>query len=325
MVSPLDSSLLFDPKATGAPPGALKRPDDASAFGALAKPDAEPKTNAKDELEARVKAAGDSAPRPPAFQQYDYPKMQPLPPPPKQESTGVVEAWGSLAMLAAALGGARSRFHATTALNAAGEALKGLHARDQEAFKNKMEEWKVASENATRLQNYEVQAYRAIMQRANMDFNQYMKMSADEQRRIGAELKAEALSLQNERLAWQIDHGHWEEAFKEQEAREKALNAKTEEERSIADFDKATQTYMRQFFPGGVKRTDVDVPDFNAWLPQQYPELAKRMKVQAPQAPAAVAQPAAPQPDVAVDDKGVRHKYKGTGDRADPSNWEVLQ
>jgi hypothetical protein len=99
-----------------------------------------------------------------------FPELEPLPPPPKQESTSPLEAWGSLAMLAAALGGARSRTHATTALNAAAEALKGFHQHDQETYKNKVEEWRISAENANRIQNYEVETYKAIMERRDKDW-----------------------------------------------------------------------------------------------------------------------------------------------------------
>ncbi len=62
-------------------------------------------------------------------------KMSPpelkLPPKPEMKNTDPVEAWGSIAMVFAALASSRVRNHASTAMNAAAAALKGIQQKDK--------------------------------------------------------------------------------------------------------------------------------------------------------------------------------------------------
>jgi hypothetical protein len=213
-----------------------------------------------------------------------FPGMVPQPPPPKQENTSPVDAWGSMAMLAAALGGAKSRFHATTALNAAAGVLQGIHKRDQEDFKSKFDTWKIAAENANRIQSYEIEAYRAAMQRTNMDFNNFMKMNASQQRDVAAELRAQALSMQNDRLRDQVDHWKWDEIFHEQQAREKANEQSQKEYDKMNDTGRTIQEYNNTFYIGGApKDPSTPPPPYQQWLQQTHPEVAKKLGYKPPE------------------------------------------
>lgn len=262
----------------------------------------------------------------------DPPKMIPSPPPPKQESTSMVDAWGSLAMLAAALGGARTRFHATTALNAAADVLKGIHQKDQEKFKNALDTWRTQSDNASRMQSYEMDTYRAIMQRANMDFNQFIKMSQDQQRELAAELKAQALSLQNDRLAQQVDHWQWEDIFKEQQAREKTAEAKEKQESNLRDVTEAVDIYTKEFFLGGAPKPDTAIPPLNDWMLEHFPDQAKKMGIAppAPKAKEGATRPSAQgrPPDVFYGGKWLRYSGPEAVTQQsydDPKNWTAAQ
>jgi hypothetical protein len=86
--------------------------------------------------------------------------------PPQQaptKQTTPQEAWASSAMMLAVVASAVTRAPLTSAFNAAAAALKGFHEGDMEAFKNSTEQWKIATENAIELQNFQQQAYDKAM------------------------------------------------------------------------------------------------------------------------------------------------------------------
>ena len=173
------ASILTDPSSS--PFGSLAQ-EKSGVLGQ--QPDKKPDEPASDaaspDVVKRVKAAigggggnggrsGSPSPSAPG-DMPKFPPMEPLPPEPKQENTPPMEAWGSIAMLAAALGGAFTRTHATTALNAAGAAMQAIHQGDEEKFKHQMETWKIAAENQQRMQTYEIETYRAIIDRKDKDW-----------------------------------------------------------------------------------------------------------------------------------------------------------
>ena len=95
--------------------------------------------------------------------QGGIPRAPELTPPPVAQSTDPLHQWGSIAMIVAGLGSLLTRSHATTALNAAAGVMKGFHQNDLEAANTAFQEWKVANENTTKMANYELQAYKAMM------------------------------------------------------------------------------------------------------------------------------------------------------------------
>ena len=215
------SPLTADPRpdvASRSPltdPAAEKKPDPAQ-------PDAASAETVK-RVRAAIGSGGQKTETPPSSGDAPkFPEMQPLPPPPKREDTPPIEAWGSLAMLAAALGGAKSRLHATTALNAAGAALQGIHQRDEEKFKDEMERWKIATDNTQRMQSYEIETYKAIMAQRAQTFNEFLKLDRDKQQEMMVQLHAnmaQALAQGNDRLAWLIEHQHNERGFQDDSRR----------------------------------------------------------------------------------------------------------
>jgi len=281
-----------------------------------------------------------------------FPEMQPLPPPPKREDTKPIEAWGSLAMLAAALGGMASRTHATTALSAAGAALQGLHQRDEEKFKDEMERWKIATDNQQRMQTYEIETYKAIMGQRAQTFNDFIKLSREQQQETSVQLHAQALAQGNERIAALLEHQQFEEAYKTLEAQRKA-NESLQKER-----DKIESAYtMESAWAKAVTAGDAEAKDDpNGWKWKRFPEAAEKSKLPKP-APkpenepggdgnegyvdkikklfggGAAAEPvvpaptSAPRPSVAASQDftsaGKHYHYKGTGDYDDPKNWDI--
>lgn len=316
------------------------------------KPDAASDT-APSSVVDRVKAAiakgggadteNSPSPKPPAQGEMPkFPEMQPLPPPPKREDTPPIEAWGSLAMLAAALGGALSRNHATTALNAAGEAMKGIHARDEEEYKDAMANWKVATENQQRAQTYEIETYKAIMSQNKTSFDEFMKLSRERQQEIATQLHAQTVAQGNERIANLLEHQQNEDAIKQMQALQKATNDLQKERDKIDNMNTATSEFTRlkaadptlkwndfiwQYHPAIAEKYKVPKPeetppdDRNFWTRNAPTVLGGR---QPPAAPASPGAPAAPTvPDIMLGGKHLR--YNGSGDTRDPKNYTSVQ
>jgi len=128
------------------------------------------------------------------------PKNEDLPPPPVMKNTDPVNVWGSLAMLAAAIGGARTHTPAITALNAAAEVMKGVHEGDKENYDQAFERWKAANDNLLKSMTYQVNIYKAIMSGGlGMAKVGIAQENADTRVDV-AELAAQSRSFGNDRL-----------------------------------------------------------------------------------------------------------------------------
>ena len=159
-------------------------PDDSNPFGSLtgsplSMRDAPPLDLSDSPKPAEKKPSAPKAVAPLAPKEETPPKKEPpaegpvpqggiprapeLTPPPVAQSTDPLHQWGSIAMIVAGLGSLLTRSHATTALNAAAGVMKGFHQNDLEAANTAFQEWKVANENTTKMANYELQAYKAMM------------------------------------------------------------------------------------------------------------------------------------------------------------------
>lgn len=88
-------------------------------------------------------------------------------PPPKVEQTDPVKEWGSMAMIVAGLGSLLTRTPATTALNAAAGVINGFKKNDQQAADQAFKQWQVASKNLEQQHNYQMEVYKAVMDRLN--------------------------------------------------------------------------------------------------------------------------------------------------------------
>ncbi len=91
------------------------------------------------------------------------PKLE-LPPKPEPKQTSPLDAWGSIAMVFAGLASLKVRNHASTALNAASAALKGIQQKDQGAYDQAFKEWEVSSKNAIEMANFQQAAYRELLE-----------------------------------------------------------------------------------------------------------------------------------------------------------------
>lgn len=90
-----------------------------------------------------------------------FPKL--TAPPPTQPQTDPLQAFGQPAMYLAVFGSLLTRRPLSTAVMSAANVLKSTAALDAAGAQRAYDEWKVQSENATKLANYELAAYRAAL------------------------------------------------------------------------------------------------------------------------------------------------------------------
>jgi len=76
------------------------------------------------------------------------------PPPPVQ--TNPAQAWGSAAMMVAALGGLMTRNHATNAMNAAAGVMNAFHQGDLEQSQQEFQRWQVSNENMQKMFKFQM-------------------------------------------------------------------------------------------------------------------------------------------------------------------------
>ncbi|HEY4355956.1 MAG TPA: hypothetical protein VGN16_09430 [Acidobacteriaceae bacterium] len=92
-----------------------------------------------------------------------------VPGPPEPKHTDPSQVWGSAAMVLAAAGSMLSRQHLTTAMNAMAGVMKAAKANDMEQAQQDFERWKASSELAIKQQNFQMEAYKAALAKANTD------------------------------------------------------------------------------------------------------------------------------------------------------------
>lgn len=81
----------------------------------------------------------------------------------KPKETDPQHMWGSAAMLFAAIGSAMTRQPMNTALNAAASVLTAYRKGDQDAANAAYQTWKVSTDNAIKVHEFQVEAYKDAM------------------------------------------------------------------------------------------------------------------------------------------------------------------
>ena len=94
-----------------------------------------------------------------------FPKLSE--PPPKEATSDPFQAFGQPAMYLAIFGSLLTRNPLATAVNAGAGVLKNTQAMDSAAAQRQYEEWKVRSDNAVKLAQYEMNAYKAALGEKN--------------------------------------------------------------------------------------------------------------------------------------------------------------
>ena len=94
------------------------------------------------------------------------PEIPKMPEAPKESMTDFATMFGSAAMGIASIGSLMTRRPMIHALEASTGVMKAFHAGDLERSKQAFEQWKIATENATRMHQFEMDNFHAIMEKA---------------------------------------------------------------------------------------------------------------------------------------------------------------
>jgi hypothetical protein len=113
--------------------------------------------NSVDELNEEEDQPGPNPPPAPYF-----------PPPPANKPFDPIHAWGSTAMIIAAIGSAFTRQPITTALNAGAKVLNAYKQKNQAAANNDFAVWKAETANALNLQKYQMDQYNKVLNQKNI-------------------------------------------------------------------------------------------------------------------------------------------------------------
>lgn len=144
-----------------------------------------------------------------------------LPPKPEPKSTDPVEAWGSIAMVFAALASTRVRNHASSAMNAAAAAIKGIQQKDKDATNQAFETWEVETKNATEMANFQQRAYQEMIGNIRHKEDLALSMGNGQDRAIEAKIRTLSTALQDPAMISALDHGGLPEAVKLQNTRDR--------------------------------------------------------------------------------------------------------
>ena len=112
----------------------------------------------------------------------EMPKPPVLEEAPKQEAykTDPMKTFGSAAMFLAAFGGLLTKHPMETALNSGAEVLKAVNANDAAAFSKAFDKWKIDTDNAWKMANYNQEQYKAALGKSDEDVKLYASMFKNE-------------------------------------------------------------------------------------------------------------------------------------------------
>jgi hypothetical protein len=118
-----------------------------------------------------------------------------LKPPPQPEATQPIQVWGSAAMWVAALGGLLTKRPLVNSLNAAGAVMKAYRDQDAAAAQQAYEVWKTETENAVKMAQFSIDAYKTALGKIDTD-----------KKEAAAEFTATAKALGDENAAYVATH-----------------------------------------------------------------------------------------------------------------------
>lgn len=127
------------------------------------------------------------------------PEMPKMPDAPKESdyATNPMKTFGSGAMWIAAFGSLLTRHPLATALNSAAEVNKAAAAGDANSYKNAMDKWKIQSEYALKLANYDMDKYKASVSEGDSSIKAYSSMMKNDTARLALDMKQNEAHLKD--------------------------------------------------------------------------------------------------------------------------------
>lgn len=132
------------------------------------------------------------------------------PPEPKIKQTEPMQVWGSMAMAIAGLGSLMTRTPLTTAMNAAADVVTAFRQGDQNAADQAFKTWKIASDNAIQLTNFQQKAYDEAMARLDRRDKMTVEEHANAVREAEAELRGKMTAFGDETGLARLQAGGYE-------------------------------------------------------------------------------------------------------------------
>jgi hypothetical protein len=125
------------------------------------------------------------------------PKLETVPAP-VAKSTNPMHVWGSAAMTLALLGSLMTRQPLRTAFDAATGVLNAYHKGDQEAANAAFQTWKISSDNAMKLFDYQSRVYEKVLADIDRQEGEVDKVAGHRETAVISEVRAYATAMNDE-------------------------------------------------------------------------------------------------------------------------------
>lgn len=137
------------------------------------------------------------------------PKLD-VPPPPTPKTTDPHVVWGSLAMGLAALGSLMTRTPLTTAMNAAADVVTAYGKKDQAAANQAFDTWKIASDNAVKMADFQQKAYDEALSGIERREHMTIEERAQADREADAKLRGVMTAFGDQTGLARLESGGWQ-------------------------------------------------------------------------------------------------------------------
>jgi hypothetical protein len=151
---------------------------------------------------------------------------------PKQEESPI-SAWGALAIAFGALASHFTRTPMTTALNAAGSAMKAIKEKNDAAAKASYQQWKDANEQTYKLYEYQRDAYKDLVAGVKDRLKNNVDLSKEETADYRARISAIASAFKDETSLKMLQENSLEHWAKLQDQRDKNIDSLKEKQKEF--------------------------------------------------------------------------------------------
>lgn len=174
----------------------------------------------------------------------------------KDYTTNPMETFGSFGMVLASLGSAMTKHPMTSALNAGAEVFKAKNAGDAAGYKNAMDKWKVDSENAWKMADWD-----------QKNFENMRSKYKDDLEGLNREAELWAAATKNPALDAAAKAGQVQEYFdNHRKAVQGALDAKENKEKKNEVLQGKYEEWLdKHLNPDGSRKTIEEIPKSEAY------------------------------------------------------------
>lgn len=174
----------------------------------------------------------------------------------KDYTANPMQTFGSFGMVLASLGSLMTRHPMTSALNSGAEVFKAKNAGDAAGYKNAMDKWKVDSENAWKMADWD-----------QKNFENMRNKYKDDLEGLNREAELWAAATKNPALDAAVKAGQVQEYFdNHQKAVQGALDAKEEKEKKNGVLQGLQEEWLdKHLNPDGSRKTLKEIPKADAY------------------------------------------------------------